>query len=113
MVTFASVRVLPTTVTVLGAGPAGASAAIAALQAGAAVDLIEKSRFPRHKVCGEFLSPEIAQILERLGVWSAFQACGPVSIRRLSLYFAKSEKHCRLPEAAFGLSRYSFDQTFV
>lgn len=101
---------LPTTVTVIGAGPAGASAAIAALQAGAAVDLIEKSRFPRHKVCGEFLSPEIARVLKQLGVWGEFESLGPASIRRLSLYFAKSEKHCRLPEAAFGLSRYGFDQ---
>ena len=101
---------LPTTVTVIGGGPAGASAAISALQAGAAVDLIEKSRFPRHKVCGEFLSPEIAQILKQLGAWSEFETSGPAVIRRLSLYFTKSEKHCRLPEAGFGLSRYCFDQ---
>lgn len=98
------------TVTVVGAGPAGASAAISALQAGASVNLVEKSRFPRHKVCGEFLSPEIAPILERLGVWSVFQQCRPATIRRLSLYFAKAEKHCALPEPAFGLSRYRFDQ---
>ena len=100
----------PSTVTVLGAGPAGASAAIAALQAGAAVDLIEKSRFPRHKVCGEFVSPEIAPLLEQLGVWSGFQACQPAAVRRLSIYFARSEKHCSLPEPGFGLSRYRFDQ---
>jgi flavin-dependent dehydrogenase len=102
--------VLPSTVTVVGAGPAGASAAIAALQAGTAVDLIEKSRFPRHKVCGEFLSPEIAPLLEQLGVWRGFADAGPATIRRLSLYFARSEKHCALPEPAFGLSRFRFDQ---
>jgi menaquinone-9 beta-reductase len=103
-------RVLHSTVTVAGAGPAGASAAIAALQMGAAVNLIEKSRFPRHKVCGEFLSPEIAPVLQELGVWRGFEAAGPAAIRRLSLYFAKSEKHCVLPEPGFGLSRYRLDQ---
>jgi len=103
-------RVLLSPVTVLGAGPAGASAAIAALQAGAAVNLIEKSRFPRHKVCGEFLSPEIVPVLQELGVWSAFQASQPATIRRLSVYFPKSQKRCPLPECAFGLSRYRFDQ---
>jgi len=103
-------RVLLSPVTVLGAGPAGASAAITALQAGAAVNLIERSRFPRHKVCGEFLSPEIAPVLQELGVWSAFQASRPATVRRLSVYFPKSQKHCPLPDCAFGLSRYLFDQ---
>ncbi len=103
-------RVLLSTVTVVGAGPAGASAAIAALQEGAAVDLIEKSRFPRHKVCGEFLSPEIAPLLEQLGVWHGFETCQPATVRRLSIYFARSEKHCSLPEPGFGLSRYRFDR---
>lgn len=104
-------RVPVSTVTVVGAGPAGASAAIAALRAGASVNLLEKSHFPRHKVCGEFLSPEIARVLaEQLGVWSDFQQCEPAIIRRMSLYFSKSEKHCRLTEPGFGLSRYRFDQ---
>jgi len=40
---------------VIGAGPAGAAAAIAARLEGVEVDLFEKSRFPRQKVCGEFL----------------------------------------------------------
>jgi flavin-dependent dehydrogenase len=43
---------------IAGGGPAGASAAIAAADAGARVLLLERGRFPRHKVCGEFLSPE-------------------------------------------------------
>jgi flavin-dependent dehydrogenase len=94
---------------VIGGGPAGASAAIAARQECAEVDLFEKSRFPRHKVCGEFLSPEIAEVLDRLGVWGNLEAEHPAVIRRLALYFRSGEKHSNLPETAFGLSRYRFD----
>jgi hypothetical protein len=97
-------------VSIIGGGPAGSAAAIAALQASSKVRLIEKSRFPRHKVCGEFLSPEIGVVLDRLGVWSEFLASEPSLIRHLSLHFRKSEKKCRLPEAAYGLSRYRFDK---
>ena len=100
-------------VSIIGGGPAGSSAAIAALQSSSKVRLIEKSRFPRHKVCGEFLSPEIALLLERLGVWSEFLSSGPAHIRRLSLHFHKIEKNCRLPEPAYGLSRYRFDKLLL
>jgi len=51
---------------VIGAGPAGSSAAITAAQAGARVLLLEKSRFPRHKVCGEFVSAESLGLLSTL-----------------------------------------------
>jgi len=96
-------------IAILGGGPAGSSAAIAARLEGGAVDLIEKSKFPRHKVCGEFLSPEIEADLERLGVWDAFLGASPARIRRMKLHFGKREKICRLPDPAWGLSRYTFD----
>ena len=98
---------------ILGGGPAGASAAIAARLQGAGVTLFEKSRFPRHKVCGEFLSPEILPLLEALGVARRFNDSGPAVIRRMALHFEKREKRCNLPEAAYGLSRYSFDHLLL
>lgn len=51
---------------VIGAGPAGSSAAITAAQGGAKVLLLEKSKFPRHKVCGEFVSAESLELLSSL-----------------------------------------------
>ena len=51
---------------VVGAGPAGASAAITAARGGARVLLCERGRFPRHRVCGEFVSAESLELLERL-----------------------------------------------
>jgi menaquinone-9 beta-reductase len=89
-------------VSVIGGGPAGASAAYAALQAGADVDLFEKSVFPRHKVCGEFLSPEILSLIPDLPPSHA--------IRRIHLFFEKQSKSWNLPEPARGLSRHVFDQ---
>ncbi len=73
------------------------------------MEIVEKSKFPRHKVCGEFFSPEIAQELDGLGVWNSFAALGPARIRRMQLHFARRKKTCPLPEPAWGLSRYAFD----
>lgn len=48
---------------IAGGGPAGSAAAITAARKGARVLLLEKGRFPRHKVCGEFVSPESLRLL--------------------------------------------------
>ncbi len=51
---------------VIGGGPAGASAAITASRSGARVLMLERGRFPRHKVCGEFVSAESLDLLHQL-----------------------------------------------
>jgi len=51
---------------VVGGGPAGAAAAITAVRKGARVMLLERGRFPRHKVCGEFVSAESLDLLAGL-----------------------------------------------
>lgn len=94
---------------ILGGGIAGCAAALAALDEGAPVELGERSRYPRHKVCGEFVSPEIAPLLDRLGVWDAFARCEPFPVRRMAVHIGHREKRAALPEAAFGLSRFAFD----
>jgi flavin-dependent dehydrogenase len=95
---------------ILGAGPAGSAAAIAALSESAAARLFEKSTFPRHKVCGEFLSPGVARILEALGVWQDFLGLRPARIRRCVLHLGSRAKQWTLAECAYGLSRYQFDR---
>jgi menaquinone-9 beta-reductase len=51
---------------VIGGGPAGTAAAITAALAGARVVLLERGSFPRHKVCGEFVSAESLDLLSSL-----------------------------------------------
>ena len=98
-----------TDVHVIGGGPAGATSALAALAEGASVKVYEKSRFPRHKVCGEFLSPGAVEILERFGLVDAFHNIGPAVIRRTLLHFGTRSKRFVLPEPAWGISRFALD----
>jgi flavin-dependent dehydrogenase len=51
---------------VVGGGPAGCAAAITAARNRASVLLLERGRYPRHKVCGEFISPESVAVLSSL-----------------------------------------------
>lgn len=51
---------------VIGGGPAGTAAAISAARDGARILLLDRGRFPRHKVCGEFVSAESLGLLEHL-----------------------------------------------
>jgi geranylgeranyl reductase family protein len=55
-------------VIVVGAGPSGSTAAYYLAQAGLNVLLIEKSRFPREKVCGDGLTPRAVKSLVAMGI---------------------------------------------
>jgi len=53
-----------TDLAIIGGGPAGTSAAYEALRSGVTVVIFERDRFPRDKVCGEFISSESLPLLE-------------------------------------------------
>lgn len=73
-------------VIVIGGGPAGLAAAITARRGGARVLLIERGPYPRHKVCGEFVSAESLGLLNRLlGSNSLLQNSVRISQARLFL----------------------------
>jgi menaquinone-9 beta-reductase len=61
-------------VIVVGAGPSGSTAAYYLAQAGLNVLLLEKSRFPRDKVCGDGLTPRAVKSLVAMGVDVSEQA---------------------------------------
>ncbi len=68
---------------VVGAGPAGATAALAARHAGARVILLDASAFPRDKACGDGIAPDALDVLDSLGVPSPVTGFPPVPVLRL------------------------------
>ncbi|MGH7622458.1 MAG: NAD(P)/FAD-dependent oxidoreductase, partial [Gemmatimonadaceae bacterium] len=67
-------------VLVVGAGPAGSSAAWHLATAGVRVTVLDRARFPRDKPCAEYLSPEASRILEVMGALEACEAAGPAHL---------------------------------
>ena len=61
-------------VVVVGGGPAGSATALRLARAGVAVRVIERSPFPRRKVCGEYLSGGAVDALDGLGMLAAVRA---------------------------------------
>jgi menaquinone-9 beta-reductase len=98
-------------VIVVGAGPAGSTAAFHLAQAGVDVLLIEKTAFPREKVCGDGLTPRATKQLLGLGI----DIDGPGWIRNQGLRIVGGGHRLELPwpELAsfpdFGLVRTRLD----
>ena len=63
-------------VAVVGAGPAGATAALHLARRGLRVALVDRHRFPRDKVCGDALIPDAIHALERCGLYDTVRAHG-------------------------------------
>ncbi len=95
---------------VMGGGPGGTSAAITAAREGWRVLLVERGRFPRHKVCGEFVSTESLALLKWLlgdASQDLLQRSLPLSESRLFL----DGRMVRAPvnPAAASITRYDLD----
>ncbi len=71
---------------IAGAGVAGGSLAIRLAQRGFPVTLVEREKFPRHKLCGEFVSPEALLHFGQLGVLEDMTAIGGDRINETVFY---------------------------
>jgi len=95
---------------VVGAGPAGSSAAWALANRGRSVLLLEKDLFPRHKVCGEFLSADALSSLDRIGAREAVERASEERISRGALHLTSGGAVAfELPAPAIGISRFRLD----
>ena len=92
---------------ILGAGPAGASAAIVLARAGAVPQVIERHRDITDALCGGFLSWRTLAALERLGV--AADALNPARIGIVRLFAAGRMVEAPLPAPALAVSRRRLD----
>ncbi|MGM8363529.1 NAD(P)/FAD-dependent oxidoreductase [Flavobacterium sp. ARAG 55.4] len=97
-----------TDVIIIGGGLAGLSAAIHLSKQGLQVTLIEKSAYPRHKVCGEYISNEIVPYLSWLGI--NINQLHPTTISKFEFSTQNSKiVNTRLPLGGFGISRYKLE----
>ena len=67
-------------VVVVGAGPAGASAAWHLATQGIDVLLLDRARFPRDKICAEYLSPQASRILAAMGAMEEIESTAPAHL---------------------------------
>lgn len=71
---------------VIGAGPAGGTAALLLARAGWSVAIVEKASFPRRKVCGEYISATTWPLLRDAGVAAELDARAGPPVRRVGLF---------------------------
>jgi geranylgeranyl reductase family protein len=107
-------------VVIVGAGPAGSSAAIGLAGKGYAVALLDKEHFPREKLCGDFLNPVNWRMLRELKVERAVLACPHEKISTFRFTsFSGVEVEIPLPvggdeaTTGLGLRRLDLDQVFL
>jgi menaquinone-9 beta-reductase len=106
-------------VIIAGAGPAGTSAAIHLALRGARVLLAEQKKFPRAKLCGEFISPECLAHFERLGVAEQMATAGGARLMQ-TVFYSRGGRSVSVPSewfghqnAALGLSRAEMDNRLL
>jgi len=93
---------------IIGGGLSGLTAAIHLSKNGFGVTIIDKNSYPRHKVCGEYISNEVLSYLNWLDIYP--ETLNPTQIKNLN-FSTKSGKTitANLPMGGFGISRFAFD----
>lgn len=99
-------------VLVAGAGPAGSALARRAAVSGLRTLLVDRSAFPRDKVCGGCLSARTLELFERAGLAGAVRVVGGAPLDRLVLAAGGHCAELRLP-AGLSLSRYRLDASLL
>ena len=96
-------------ITIAGGGLAGLSLACALRLRGVPVTVMEAGHYPRHRVCGEFISGVTAETLEFLGIRALFD---DVRKHTSVCWFENGRVTHRdtLPEPALGISRFELDE---
>src|SRR5262245_18379161 len=105
-------------VAIVGAGPAGSSAAIYLARKGYSVALLDKEQFPREKLCGDFLNPVNWPVLRDLEIAREVLACPHEKVTTFRFTsFSGEEAEVPLPGSEdgtlFGLGVRRFDLDYV
>lgn len=99
-------------VVIVGGGLAGLTSAIHLAKENIKVILIEKNKYPKHKVCGEYVSNEVLTYLESLGIYPFDHGAKKID----KFQFSNTSGNILdidLPLGGFGISRFSLDHILV
>jgi len=91
-------------VIIAGGGPAGISASSHLANRDVRVLLVEQKKFPRAKLCGEFISPECLGHFQRLGVAGKMMSSNPALLTE-TVFYSRAGHSLTVPSGWFGGSR--------
>ena len=99
-------------VVIVGGGLAGLTSAIHLSKFGVNVLVIEKNAYPKHKVCGEYISNEVLPYLNYLGVDPFI-----LGAKKIDKFLLSTKKNSvietQLPLGGFGISRFALDDALA
>jgi menaquinone-9 beta-reductase len=102
---------VPKPITIIGGGLAGLTLGIALRKKEIPVTVFEAGNYPRHRVCGEFVSGRGLEILDALGLKEKFLDAGAIEARSSVFFSGDSRSSLRaLPSPALCLSRFVMDK---
>ncbi len=97
-------------ITIVGGGLAGLTLGIGLRQRGVPVTVWEAGQYPRHRVCGEFISGRGQGSLHRLGLLDGLKTLGACAATSAAFFTPTATVAARpLPEAALCVSRFTLD----
>lgn len=100
------------TVTIIGGGLSGLCLGIGLRQRDVPVRIYEAGIYPRHKVCGEFLSGKGRGVLDALGISS--RLAGACEAKDVTFSLGKRSTNARpLPSPALCISRWAMDASLA
>ena len=101
-------------ITIAGGGLAGLTLGIALRKCDIPVTIFEAGHYPRHRVCGEFISGRGQETLERLGLRELLECAGAVRAKTATFFSATCSAPLRtLPSSAICLSRFTMDNALA
>src|SRR5713101_7388485 len=97
-------------ITIIGGGLAGLALGIGLRKQGIPVTVMEAGHYPRHRVCGEFVSGRGQAVLERLGLRDSFLGADAIPARTAAFFSDRMQSPPRpLLPPALCLSRFKMD----
>src|SRR5579862_9016932 len=98
-------------ITIIGGGLAGLTLGIGLRQRNVPVTIWEAGHYPRHRVCGEFISGRGQDVLKRLGLLELFEQAGTLPARSARFFLGQTGSPLRsVQPPALCLSRFTLDR---